>query len=65
MCTDPDKASAGQILRLLSLLFARAIPEHREGEVRAELECDGKSIGYLTLRYNCEMEKINGLIQVG
>jgi len=41
------------------------ITEHREGAVRAELECDGKNIGDLTLKYKCDMEKINGLIQVG
>ncbi|KAK2190250.1 hypothetical protein NP493_85g04024 [Ridgeia piscesae] len=39
-------------------------PEHREGAVRAELECDGKNIGDLTLKYKCDMEKINGLIQI-
>ena len=32
--------------------------------MHARLECDSEHIGELTLKYNCEMEKINGLIQV-
>ena len=59
------KPSTDQVLWLLSLLFDCVMTEHREGEVRADLECDGQNIGDLTLKYNCEMEKINGLIQVG
>ena len=27
------------------------------------LECDNGKVGELTLKYNCEMEKMNGLIQ--
>ena len=59
-----NKPSTGQMLSFLSL-FACVTTEHREGEVRADLECDGQNIGDLTLKYDCEMEKINGLIQVG
>ncbi|KAK2185278.1 hypothetical protein NP493_241g06004 [Ridgeia piscesae] len=39
-------------------------PEHREGDVTVTLECDNGKVGELTLKYNCEMEKMNGLIQI-
>lgn len=52
------------VLRRNPYTFCFIAPEHEEGDVQVMLECDEGKVGDLTLKYKCEMEKMNGLIQI-